>query len=107
VAELDGRPVVVSGGDDREVHTWDLATGETVGEPFTGHTDAVTAVAVQVRSGRTRVVSAGRDSRLRVTDHTSKVDLRSDLLAPLLALVLFGRTCFVAAEQGLVAVDLE
>ena len=27
VAELDGRPVVISGSDDRTVRVWDLATG--------------------------------------------------------------------------------
>ena len=46
VAELDGRPVVVSGGDDATVRVWDLATGAPVGDPFTGHTGWVTAVAV-------------------------------------------------------------
>ena len=45
-AELDGRPVVVSGSDDGTVRVWDLATGTPVGDPFTGHTGPVTAVAV-------------------------------------------------------------
>ena len=36
-AELDGRPVVISGSDDRTVRVWDLATGAPVGDPFTGH----------------------------------------------------------------------
>ena len=39
--ELDGRPVVISGGSDRTVRVWDLATGELVGDPFTGHSGPV------------------------------------------------------------------
>ena len=46
VGELDGRPVVVSGGGDATVRVWDLATGDPVGDPLTGHTGGVTAVAV-------------------------------------------------------------
>ena len=37
VGELDGRPVVVSGGTDRTVRVWDLASGTPAGDPFTGH----------------------------------------------------------------------
>ena len=36
-AELDGRPVVISGSNDGTVRVWDLATGAPVGDPFTGH----------------------------------------------------------------------
>ena len=46
VGELHGRPVVVSGSSDSTVRVWDLGTGHRVGDPFTGHTDAVFAVAV-------------------------------------------------------------
>ena len=38
VAALDGRPVAISGGGDRTVRVWDLATGSPVGDPFAGHT---------------------------------------------------------------------
>ena len=41
-AELDGRPVVISGSGDGTVRVWDLATGTPVGDPFTGHGGAVT-----------------------------------------------------------------
>jgi eukaryotic-like serine/threonine-protein kinase len=38
VGELDGRPIVVSGGD-ATVRVWDLHTGSSIGEPMAGHTD--------------------------------------------------------------------
>ena len=44
-AELDGRPVVISGSGDRTVRVWDLATGTPVGNPFTGHDGPVNAIA--------------------------------------------------------------
>jgi WD40 repeat protein len=33
VAELDGRPVVISGGGDKTVRAWDPATGALAGGP--------------------------------------------------------------------------
>ena len=62
-AQLDGRPVIISGGDDRTVRVWDLATGTPVGDPFTGHTDSVIAVATAQLDGRPVVVSGGADAR--------------------------------------------
>jgi WD40 repeat protein len=59
VAEVGGRPVVVSGGSDAMVRVWELATGEPVGEPFTGHRGRVNAVAVAELAGRPVVVSGG------------------------------------------------
>ena len=67
-AELDGRPVVISGGDDQTVRVWDLATGTPVGDPFTGHDGPVTAVAVAEVEGRPVVISGGDDQTVRVWD---------------------------------------
>ena len=67
-AELDGRPVVISGGRDETVRVWDLATGAPVGEPFTGHTGWVRAVAVAQLDGRPVIISGGDDTTVRVWD---------------------------------------
>jgi WD40 repeat protein len=42
-AELDGRPVVISGSADGTVRVWDLATGAPTGGPFTSQPNAVTS----------------------------------------------------------------
>ena len=62
-AELDGRPVAVSGSDDGTVRVWDLATGTPVGDPFTGHTGGVTAVAVAELDGRPVAISGSATGR--------------------------------------------
>ena len=67
-AELDGRPVAISGSHDRTVRVWDLATGTPVGDPFTGHTSPVTAVAAAELDGRPVAISASHDRTVRVWD---------------------------------------
>ena len=44
----DGRPIAVTGSEDATVRIWDLTTGTPVGDPLTGHTGAVGAVATVV-----------------------------------------------------------
>ncbi len=41
----DEHHVIVSGSDDQTVRIWDATTGHPIGEPLTGHTGWVTAVA--------------------------------------------------------------
>jgi eukaryotic-like serine/threonine-protein kinase len=36
IAQLDGRPVVVSGSEEGTVRVWDLATGAPIDRPLTG-----------------------------------------------------------------------
>ncbi|WP_326771167.1 AAA family ATPase (plasmid) [Streptomyces sp. NBC_01591] len=65
---LDGRPLAVTGADDRTVRVWDLTTGRPMGEPLTGHTDWVNAVACTVVDGRPVAVTGGQDETVRVWD---------------------------------------
>ena len=67
-AELDGRPVVISGSSDETVRVWDLATGTPVGDPFTGHDGPVNAVAAAELDGRPVVISGSSDRTVRVWD---------------------------------------
>ena len=65
-AELDGRPVVISGSSDGTVRVWDLATGTPIGSPLTGHTGSVYAVAAAELDGRPVVISGSSDRTVRV-----------------------------------------
>jgi WD40 repeat protein len=66
LGELDGRPIVVSGGGDATVRVWELRTGQQLGEPLRGHEGRVSAVAVGELDGRPIVVSGGDDATVRV-----------------------------------------
>jgi WD40 repeat protein len=63
VAELDGRPVVIAGGEvaDPSLRVLDLYSGQPVGEPFGGHQATVTAVAMAEFDGQPVVVSGSND----------------------------------------------
>ena len=71
VGELDGRPVIVSGGSDATVRVWELASGQPVGEPLWGHDGGVGSVAVGELDGRPVIVSGGFDATVRVWDLAS------------------------------------
>ncbi|MGV9304497.1 protein kinase domain-containing protein [Nonomuraea sp. NPDC003727] len=64
---VDGRPVAVSGSQDRTVRLWDL-TGRKLMATFTGHTNGVREVAVTDLDGTPIAVSGGDDGTVRVWD---------------------------------------
>ena len=55
-------------GRRRHQRVWDLATGAPIGAPFTGHTDAVFAVATAQLDGRPVVISGSFDGTVRTWD---------------------------------------
>ncbi|MFE6621307.1 caspase family protein [Streptomyces sp. NPDC057740] len=70
-AVLDGRAVVVTGSVDKMLRIWDLATGQPVGRPMTGHTRKVDAVACTTLDGRPVAVSGSSDATVRAWDLAS------------------------------------
>jgi WD40 repeat protein len=75
VGELDGRPVIVSGGSDRTVRVWELADGTPIGDPLKGHDGWVSAVAVGELDGRPVIVSGGSDRTVRVRELAERQEL--------------------------------
>jgi WD40 repeat protein len=67
VVTMDGKPVIVSGGEDARVRVWDLASGTPLGEPLL-HSGEVYSVAVGTLEGRPVVVSGGLYAGVRVWD---------------------------------------
>ena len=57
---------IASGSDDDTVRLWDADTGQPVGQPLTGHTDAVISVAFSPDGNR--IVSGGADNTVRLWD---------------------------------------
>jgi hypothetical protein len=109
--ELDGRPVVISGGSDGTVRVWD---------PFTGHGGPVNAVASQTRlgliaDGCPSYVGVGAGNVVTVSaiclegdrnlrwEQIAAPEVRGDILA--LALIS-SRAITVASELGIVVFDL-
>ncbi|GGK56618.1 hypothetical protein Ppa06_10250 [Planomonospora parontospora subsp. parontospora] len=71
VAQLEGRPVIVSGSSDLTVRMWDLSTGKQISEPLTGHSKSISAVAVAQLNGRPIIISGSWDNTIRMWDPTT------------------------------------
>ncbi|MFD4443717.1 WD40 repeat domain-containing protein [Nocardia sp. NPDC058519] len=66
--EIDGRPVAVTGSNDKTVRLWDLDAGTAIGTPLHGHTEEVTAVACTEIDGRPVAVTGSNDKTVRLWD---------------------------------------
>jgi len=64
----NSRAIAVSGGEDRRLRLWDLATLTPLDEPLRGHTGAVQALASTKLDRRSIAVSGGADGTLRIWD---------------------------------------
>lgn len=64
--------ILVTGGMDRTVRLWDVATGREIGDPLDGHSADVTGVAFD--PGGSTMVSWGRDGTARVWNIEATVD---------------------------------
>ncbi len=56
---LDGRSILLTSHSTDGVHLWDLATGELLAPPLTGHTNEVSTGATATLNGRPVVAAAG------------------------------------------------
>lgn len=63
----DSNTLIATGSSDRTVRLWDPATGHQVGDPLTGHTGWVLAVAaVPMPDGRTLIATGSHDQTVRL-----------------------------------------
>ena len=82
VAELDGRPVVISGGD-ATIRVWDLASGRPAGGPLAGGQDGsiyAYAVAAAELDGRPVIAAGGDEGIVRVWDLATSVPVGAPLV---------------------------
>ncbi|MGW6907804.1 WD40 repeat domain-containing protein [Streptomyces sp. NPDC054940] len=71
ITEVNGRTVVVAGGDSwnkSALHMWDLTTQEPIGAPMTGHTESVQTLGTARVAGRTIAVTGSNDGTTRLWD---------------------------------------
>ena len=82
LGDLEGRPIAVTGGNDRRLYVWDLSgladernDVRLDGRPLIGAADAVSAVALGHRDGRTVAVVGDDAGSLSVWDLASRQQL--------------------------------
>ena len=66
--EVDGYPVLFSGGEDKLIRVWDPATGDQIAEPLEGHEGPVFFVAFSEVDGRGTLASGGSDAKVWLWD---------------------------------------
>ncbi|TDD21170.1 WD40 repeat domain-containing serine/threonine protein kinase [Nonomuraea diastatica] len=81
-AVVDGAPRAFSGGADKSMRTWDLATwtASAVAAGNPGHADEVRAVALATVGGRPVAVSGGSDKTVRMSDPATGAPVGTPLL---------------------------
>lgn len=69
---LGDTPIAITGGEDRTVRVWGLDTGLQIGEPMTGHSAEVTAIAAAQLQCGTPVAIIGSLEAINVWDLTTR-----------------------------------
>ncbi|MGW2426351.1 WD40 repeat domain-containing protein [Streptomyces sp. NPDC001709] len=67
-ADLEGRPVAVTGHDDGSVRLWDLHSQAPLGPPLTGHDGTVETMTTAELDGRPVAITGSRDETARIWD---------------------------------------
>jgi WD40 repeat protein len=103
-----GRPLLASGGYDGTVRLWDPATSTPVGQPLTGHTEALTSVAFGVGAdGRPLLASASWDGTVRLWDPTTGAEIAAlRRRSAALSVTFAGEAVAIGDEEGLSVVEV-
>jgi WD40 repeat protein len=79
--DVDETPVALTGGHDGVVRMWNLRTGQMIGQPFTGHTDYVSAIACTHVDGIPVAVTGSADGTTRMWNLRSGREFGPPLVA--------------------------
>jgi hypothetical protein len=108
VGRAGNKDIIVSGGDDGTARVWDAVTGQSIGQPLTGHTDRVNAVAIGHAGDRDIIASASYDGTVRLWDPRSGTVLHvAHTLGPVNGLALGAQGAVVYIAVGLAVCALE
>jgi WD40 repeat protein len=81
---------------------WDLRDGAAIGEPLTGHTETIRAVALGELDGRPIAASGGWDNTVQMWDVAAGRGRVADMGAPISAIVYTLSGILVGTSRGFV-----
>lgn len=79
VCELEGRPAVISGGEDGWIRFWDLEERRQMRASFKGHDGRITSLAVAARKDRLLLLSGDHTGVLHIWDLTTGQETGSQI----------------------------
>jgi WD40 repeat protein len=71
-AELDGRPIAITGGEDGKLGIRNLTRWSKINKVLTGHTGPVTAMVTGTLGGHPIVLTISKDETMRIWDLTEQ-----------------------------------